>query len=381
MKDLEVGNLPPTTDSVTLDGNEVFFWYKKIDEVILNRVKMEVQRRGSTFFGGYNQIDVVFGGDHGARRFRAVTKIIFRSNVQPDLEPFSIVMQVGNIDIAKDTRSVLERTLGIPLNESVKRVHGKKVVVRLLDNDTPTITLTEELPGEQENNNFISFHVRTFITGDLAFFAIILGKENMSTQWCTWCKLSRVKWSNPNHVRGEPWSIEGIQNVHFSVAENNLHEMPENIRGCTAVPLFDAVPIENFIVPMLHLLIGVGNALLESFLDWIEERVETITPPEIVMRNEVIFAEVHYNRLHNEYHRWLEDEGVLLTEKQVNKAASQFMLDEMVNKIYFLFNVFLIIDSNIYFKLFRMTKRICMLSLIKMSVELYGLTSGCSIPR
>ncbi len=39
---------------------------------------------------------------------------------------------------------------------------------------------------------------------------------------------------------------------------------------------------------MLHLFIEVGNALLESFLDWIEERVETITPPEIVMRNEVI---------------------------------------------------------------------------------------------
>jgi hypothetical protein len=342
---------------------------------------MEVQRRGSTFFGGYNQIDVLFGGDYGARRFRAVTKLIFRSNVQPDLEPFSIVMQVGNIDVAKDTRSVLERTLRIPLNESLKRVHGKKVLVHLLDNDTPPVTLTEELPGEQENNNFISFHVRTFITGDLAFFATILGKENMSTQWCTWCKLSRVEWSNPNHVRGEPWSIEGIQRVRFSVAENNLLEMPENIKGCTAIPLFDAVPIENFIVPVLHLLIGVGNALLESFLDGIEERVETITPPEIVMKNEVIFAEVHYNRLHNEYHRWLEDEGVLLTEKQVNKAASQFMLDEMVNKIYFLFNVSLIIDSNIYFKLFRMTKRICMLSLIKMSLELHGLTSGCSIPR
>jgi hypothetical protein len=243
MKDLEVGNLPPTTSSVTLDGNEVFFWYKKIDEVTLNRVKMEVQRRGSTFFLGYNPIDVVFGGDHGARHFRAVTKLIFRSNVQPDLEPFSIVMQVGNIDIAKDTRSVLERTLGIPLNESLKRVHGKKVVVHLLDNDTPavTLTLTEELPGEQENNNFISFHVWSFITGDLAFFATILGKENMSTKWCTWCKLFRVEWSNPNHVRGEPWSIEGIQEVHFNVMENNLLEMPENIMGCTAIPLFDAV--------------------------------------------------------------------------------------------------------------------------------------------
>jgi len=97
------------------------------------------------------------------------------------------------------------------------------------------------------------------------------------------------------------------------------------------------------------------------------------------MRNKVILAEVHYNSLHNEYHWWLVDEGVLLTEKQVNKAASQFMLDEMVNLIYFLLYVFLIIDSNIYFKLFRMMKLICMLSPIKM--ELYGLTSGGSIPR
>ena len=78
--------------------------------------------------------------------------------------------------------------------------------------------------------------------------------------------------------------------------------MPENIRGCTAVPLFDTVPIENCIVPMLHLLIGLDNALLESFLDWIGEKVETITLPEIVMRNKVILAEVHYNSLHNEYH-------------------------------------------------------------------------------
>jgi hypothetical protein len=87
--------------------------------------------------------------------------------------------------------------------------------------------------------------------------------------------------------------------------------------------------VENFIVCVLHILIGVGNALLESFLDWIEERVEMITQPEIAMRNEVIFAEVHYSRLRNQYDRWLEDQGIYLTDKQVDKAATQFMLDEI----------------------------------------------------
>jgi hypothetical protein len=89
---------------------------------------------------------------------------------------------------------------------------------------------------------------------------------------------------------------------------------------------------------VLHILIGIGNALIDSFLDWIEERVEVVTQPEIVMKNAVIFAEVHYNRLQNEYNRWLEVEGVLLTEKQVNKAASQFMLDETVtNNVMFFY--------------------------------------------
>jgi hypothetical protein len=50
------------------------FFNNKIDEYILNRVRKEVQYRGSSFFlsKSYNQIDVVCGGNHGARHFRAV---------------------------------------------------------------------------------------------------------------------------------------------------------------------------------------------------------------------------------------------------------------------------------------------------------------------
>ncbi len=61
--------------------------------------------------------------------------------------------------------------------------------------------------------------------------------------------------------------------------------------------MFDAVPVENCIVSVLHILIGVGNTLLESLLEWIEERIEAISMPEIIARNEVIFAEAHFNRI------------------------------------------------------------------------------------
>jgi hypothetical protein len=85
------------------------------------------------------------------------------------MEPYSIIMQVGHIDCAKDSRDILERTIGIPLNDSLTKVSSKKLVLHLLDEHHCDVTFTEELPGVQNNNNFILFHVRTFLTGDLAF--------------------------------------------------------------------------------------------------------------------------------------------------------------------------------------------------------------------
>jgi len=81
----------------------------------------------------------------------------------------------------------------------------------------------------------------------------------MSAQWCTWCQLSKKEWKCVGHATGAQWSIQQIQDLRRNVQENNLEESPENIRGCTKDPLFDAVPVENYIVSVLHILIGVGN--------------------------------------------------------------------------------------------------------------------------
>jgi hypothetical protein len=342
IRDLEQGAVHPITDSALIGGKEIFFWYKEIDEVIISRLKREVSCRGRAFFlrKGYNQVDIVFGGDHGARRFRAMVRILFRNNLLPlDTEPYSIIMQVGSIEAAKDTREIIEGTIGVHLNNGLKRIVDKMLVVHLLDgvNDSCEVTLAEEPPALQNNNTFLSFSIRSFITGDLAFFATILGKENMSAQWCTWCQLSKKEWKCVGHATGAQWSIQQIQDLRRNVQENNLEESPENIRGCTKDPLFDAVPVENYIVSVLHILIGVGNTLLESLLEWIEERIEAVSMPEIIARNEVIFAEAHFNRIQNDYDRFLEEEGVYLVDKQVDKAATFFLLHEKV--IYFWFSL------------------------------------------
>ena len=54
-----------------------FFWHKNIDEVLVHRLRLELKHHGQDFTAKYNHVDVVFGGDHGARRFRAVVQLAY----------------------------------------------------------------------------------------------------------------------------------------------------------------------------------------------------------------------------------------------------------------------------------------------------------------
>jgi hypothetical protein len=88
-----------------------------------------------------------------------------------------------------------------------------------------------------------------------------------------------------------------------------MKKEPINVMGCMKRLLMDAVPIVNFILSVLHIIIGIGNTLINWFFEWIKWRVEKLTQEEVVHR-------VHVKEA---YDRWLEDEGVLLAEKKSEK--------------------------------------------------------------
>ena len=49
--------------------------------------------------------------------------------------------------------------------------------------------------------NIIKIRKRVLISGDLVFFANVVGKVNMSSYWCHWCNLSAKQWSEITHKR------------------------------------------------------------------------------------------------------------------------------------------------------------------------------------
>ena len=52
--------------------------------------------------------------------------------------------------------------------------------------------------------------------------------------------------------------------------------------------LFDSIPIENYIFSLLHVEIGIGNKIIDSFYYWISKYIEPLSKEEIEMTNNLI---------------------------------------------------------------------------------------------
>jgi hypothetical protein len=136
--------------------------------------------------------------------------------------------------------------------------------------------------NSSENDDCFSLCTRLFISGDLAFFSKDPWKRKYGSML-----VHLVHASTKGMV--ELWSIEKIHNIRNQVEAKQLAEEPCNIRGCTERPLFYAVPVENFIIRLLHIIIDMGNALVDGLIEFIEAKVEKLEKVEVEARNHTIF--------------------------------------------------------------------------------------------
>ena len=96
-------HVPPECGSIlTDDKKKIHYWTKPIEVVVQKSMsvfltqqqELEIEKRITPA-----TIDIVYGGDHGQGKFRAVVKIIFRD--VHDKNAASIVLKVGHIDCKK----------------------------------------------------------------------------------------------------------------------------------------------------------------------------------------------------------------------------------------------------------------------------------------
>ena len=130
----------------------------------------------------------------------------------------------------------------------------------------------------------IQISTRLLISGNLVFFATVVGKINRSGCWCYWCNLSPFEWGNIHYEKGTLWAIDLMKKyLHTQVDNNNMTANEK--KGINQPLLFDAIPIENYVILLLHAEIGVSNKIIENDFLWITDRMEKKSEEEVIWTN------------------------------------------------------------------------------------------------
>jgi hypothetical protein len=112
-----------------------------------------------------------------------------------------------------------------------------------------------------------SHNLNMYITGDLAFQAMALGKESMAGWWCMLCKASKSQSLDNN---SKMWMMdELVRSGTIAEGTNNKPQL-----GLKQRPWWPFIPLTNYVSPLLHCEIGLGNNIFDLFWDIINEHIE-----------------------------------------------------------------------------------------------------------
>eukprot|EP00978_Attheya_sp_CCMP212_P025588 scaffold82537_cov26-Attheya_sp.AAC.1 len=300
-------HVPPVCSSFTMEKKEIHFWTKPLPEVVCGAIKSRLIENDESI-PAMKRADIVIGGDHGQGKFRALAKVIIRGDEEKKLDSF--VVKIGHIDCKKDTYDVLQRSVAGPINIGMRILQEAGCIhINYCEVTKKCFVIAASAWVSNRETLTWSLPIRILISGDLAFFAAVLGKPNMSGSWCSWCKLAPKEWKIVDHAQGEKWTLEEMHETQTQLEDEDISDTPQNRKGIVAKPLFDSVEISSYIISLLHCEIGIGNKILSSFFSWVDYRVEIITEEERLAQETYLRAKEDALEAEEEWELWKNQHG------------------------------------------------------------------------
>ena len=294
-------SVEPISNLIHIEGECINYWTKPIIETLSSTIATRVLNDDNDETPpvlDMDNADLVLGGDHGQRKFRMLIKVILRRSSMEVIEEWPV--KIAHIDCKKETYQILQQTIMPFINCDLRKLKDNNIELLLFEKcENDKIYYTCQL-GKYDDNSSIPpkficpetgivrddlifrkcCKLRLIVTGDLAWYAAVLGKVNMSAHWCTWCNQNGTDWSNIDHSKGEDWTLSRMRELRERLRNKEVAQTASNRMGVVDVELLDAVDITQYIYPILHAEIGLGNYFLNSFFDWVDYRIENTTDDE-----------------------------------------------------------------------------------------------------
>ena len=265
------------SESIPVDVREygvkkILFSWRDLDELI--------HKYSSELFENLSSIDrleILLGGDHGKGAMNFIAVIIVRYKVTKEQaqegEPKILELQIGQVDHTKDNMFLLRHIIQkiTPGITSLNPKEGKSVIyVEYLKEKEYKIL-------QEENKRTIKVNIHFFLIDDLKFFFMMLGRKGYAGTQCLYCTLLAKEWKEKHgegiiQCGGNKWTIKKLlepflnaQIDRQSSSQEQSSSASTNSRWQKEPPLWTFIPIENVIVPMLHIFLGLGNDVIDNF--------------------------------------------------------------------------------------------------------------------
>jgi hypothetical protein len=113
---------------------------------------------------------------------------------------------------------------------------------------------------------------KVFVMGDLVFQAMALGKESMEGHWCMQCKATWQQFSD----NCELWTMDEL--VRYGKDVDTKKGDP--LLGVKKKPWWTFIPLDYYMIPLLHCEIGIGNQLFDRLQAIINKHIACYSPGE-----------------------------------------------------------------------------------------------------
>ena len=236
-------------------------------------------------------IEAIFSaycGDHATKnnigKFRFGTKTVMRLR-DKDNKPMkhTAVYPLADVKCTGDKAIVFKNTVRDNLVKGINKLCAGKVK---FDKNEETGTWTATIIDKDHPNfNDGSKNVKDvviFMVGDLKYYYQMLGKEGMTRHWCYLCKLRYEEWQEAVHALGEEWDLQKL--LEWAAASAGLSGTDR--MGSKESPYFD-IEVWNYIWPLLHWLIGIGNAVLKLVVNFADTEVQHKPARQIRLQEDV----------------------------------------------------------------------------------------------